>query len=271
MKIVILVINYANEEEVLEYAKTISKQTMSKNLTLVIINNKCNENPKVDLNKEIKNIELDISVFDPEGNLGYLNGALYGYREYCKNKLQLPDYAVVSNTDILIPDIRFFEKFILSEYPIEVSCIAPSVVAGNYGTYQNPHYIDRIPKKKIDRVIMIHEYPSFALLYNQLAKMKSRLKRKEKQDSRYVYSPHGCFFFLKQNFIENIKDNYYKGFLYSEESYIAELLIQNNKRCYYDGNIELIHNENSVTGLLGIKKKSKFIADSLKYIKEEFY
>lgn len=92
-----------------------------------------------------------------------------------------------------------------------------------------------------------------------------------KKESQYVYSNHGSFFFLNIQIVEKIKNIFYEPFLYSEEAFIAEQIISHNKKSYYDSALELIHNENSVTGLLGIKRTSQYIANSLRYIRDEFY
>jgi len=68
-----------------------------------------------------------------------------------------------------------------------------------------------------------------------------------------------------------LDDRKFKALLYSEEAYIAELIREYNKKTYYDSNIEVIHNESAVTGKLANKKKAKYIADSLKVIRDEFY
>ncbi|NHM30011.1 hypothetical protein [Neobacillus terrae] len=268
---VIIVINYANEEEVINYAEMLGKQNASENLNLVIVNNKSSEKAKVKLKDEIKKIDLPIYYFEPTHNLGYLNGALFGYREFIKTSGKMPDWIVISNTDIMISDARFFEKLLSNEYAEDIWCIAPSVFSPMTNSYQNPQYLSRHSLKKIDRLIFIHRFQISAYIYSLLATIKGKIKAQEKKDSQYVYSAHGCFFALKRSFIEQLKSKDYKGFLYSEEAFIAEHLLIYGKKCFYDNTLELDHKEHSVTAFLGIKNKSKYIRESLKYIRDEFY
>ncbi|MEG6612846.1 hypothetical protein V6C42_08310 [Pseudoclostridium thermosuccinogenes] len=270
-RILITVINYSNEAEVLRYAQMLSKQTVSSEIDLVIVNNKKSLNSKINLEKEIKEIEMSIEIYDPGENLGYLNGCLYGYREYRKRYKSIPEWVIVSNTDIDIPNRSFFEKFLAKKYDKEVWCIAPSVYSPKNKSYDNPHYVNRCSLRKINRVIWINERPICALFYHKLAKIKAKTKRKSKQPSQYVYSVHGCFFALKYEFVDKIKDIYYEGFLYSEEAYIAEYIRIFGKKSFYDDSLEVTHRENSVTGLLNIERKSRLIANSLKYIRDKFY
>ncbi len=270
-RILITIVNYANEEEVLQYANMVSKQTIANKIRLVVISNKESDEPKINLDKELNKLNLSTEILDPNENLGYLNGSLYGYREYMQKYSEKPNWIIVSNTDIEIPNEKFFETLLKKKYESNIWCVAPSVYSPNNNSYDNPHYETRCSLKKINRIIWIHDRPKLALIYSKLAKIKAQFSRPSKKESQYVYSVHGCFFALRNDFIEKIKNNYYKGFLYSEEAYIAENILLHNKKCFYDSSLEVIHNENSVTGLLGMRKKSKYIADSLRYIRKEFY
>lgn len=268
-KILILIINYSNEDEVLNYVKLISEQDLSDNIEIAIVNNK---SINIDyLNEQIKKINIKCELFDPNDNLGYLGGVLYGYEEFIKKSSNLPEWVVISNTDIDINDKQFFNKLVDKTYSEDIVCIAPSVFSPATQSYQNPHYKERISSLKINMLIGINSIYPLAYLYENLAIMKTKLLEKNKPKSCYVYSAHGCFFILKNNFISKISKNGYKGFMYSEESYIAENILKYEKKCFYDSELEVIHNENAVTGLLGIKKRSKYIANSLRFIKNEFY
>lgn len=269
--IAVIIMNYQNEEEVLKYSKMLSEQTASKRINLIIVDNKKSDNSCLDLNKEIENINLSIDLLEPEYNLGYLNGALYGYNEFVKkNNIEL-DWVIISNTDIEINDKQFLEKFSCKNYNDDIGCVAPSVFSPKTKSFQNPQYIKRCSLRKINRLILIYKLPSVAYIYWKLAKVKANIKKTKKMESQYIYSAHGCFFALKKEFLDKIKNSEYGSFLYNEEAYIAEQLIKNNRYCYYDSTLEVIHNENSVTGLLGMREKSKYIVNSLKYIRNEFY
>lgn len=270
-KIVDVVIFYDNETEVYTYAKGLCKQTASKYVDLVIVVNKLGDT-KVEIFKEkLLKLPLNIFIFNPNKNLGYLNGVIYGYNQYYKLTNNIPDWFIVSNTDIEFSDNNFFEKFINTSYDDDVWCVAPSVYSIKKKSYDNPEYINRCSKELIDKLIFIHERPFLAYLYANAAKVKGMLRRKEKQKSQYIYSAKGCFFILKNEMAQLLKDKVYGALMYSEESYIAEIIRDNKKRIYYDCEIEVIHNESSVTGKLEMKRRSKYIADSLKIIRDEFY
>lgn len=271
LKYLVIVINYSNEAEVIEYARMLSLQSESDYIQLVIVINKRSNDAKANFEEHLKGIDLRIKLVDPQENLGYLNGVLYGYRMFTKEDGKSPEWVIVSNTDIEIDDDCFFEKFGQTHYNDDVWCIGPSIYSPNKKSYDNPHYVERVKLEKINRLIWIYEHPYLTYIYHKLAAFKSISKRKLKKESQYVYSNHGCFFFLNSQFVELIKDLHYEPFLYSEESLIAELINENKKKSYYDSNLEVIHTENSVTGLLGVKKKSQYVVNSLKYIRDKFY
>ena len=110
-----------------------------------------------------------------------------------------------------------------------------------------------------------------AYYYLKIANIKAKYKKRKKEDSQYSYSLHGCFFFINNNFMEILKGKKYGPLMYSEEAYLAELVRLNNKKCYYNSHIELVHTGSTVTGKLEIHKRSQYFQESLEYIREKFY
>ncbi|PRY82676.1 hypothetical protein [Alkalibacterium olivapovliticus] len=266
-----IVINYANEEEVLNYATQLSKQSISKDIVLVVVNNKISEGIKVDFQKELEDLNITTHLFDPKSNLGYLNGAFFGYRKYINSASNRPQWIVISNTDIIINEKDFFKKFLESEYSEDIWCIAPSVYNLKNETYDNPKYIDRIPANKMKKSIYIHDKPILSSLYLTLGKYKAKKNKRIKKESQYAYAVQGCFFALNIEFMEIIKNQEYKGFLFGEENFIAELITKQNKKSYCNNEIEIIHNEKTSTGGLNYQKRAQFYFSSHKFIYEEFY
>lgn len=271
MRILNLVILYDNENEVIKYAEQLSKQSIYRDIALIIVVNKLGKTQIEKFELKLKNIPLQFTVFVPDGNLGYLNGVIYGYNQFCQIANLMPEWIVVSNTDIEFANNSFFEDFINTNYEDDVWCVAPSVYSPKKNSYDNPGYINRCDKESIDRLIFIHERPLLAYLYAKASKVKGMFLRNKKKESQYIYSGKGCFFILKNEMAEKLKGKKYGALMYSEESYIAEIIRNNNKKIYYDSRIEVIHNENTVTGKLEVGKKAKYIADSLKFIRDEFY
>ena len=76
---------------------------------------------------------------------------------------------------------------------------------------------------------------------------------------------------LNLAFFEALGEEEYGVVLYSEESFIAEIILENGKLEFYDATIEVKHNENLTTSKLGLIKKGQYMSNSMAYIKQRFY
>ncbi len=269
-KILNLVTLYSNENEVLEYARKLSKQSVSSEIVLVIVMNKKGDMTEDDFCEDLKKINLKIHLYKPGRNLGYLNGLIYGYNQYAIRH-QPPEWIVMSNSDISFSNNDFFIDFYKDKYNANIWLVGPSVYSPENKSYDNPQYKNRHTLKSLEKRIFIFKRPNLAYYYQKIASIKAKLKKRKKEESQYSYSLHGCFFFINKNFMEILKDKKYGPLMYSEEAYLAELIRLNNKKCYYNSKIELIHTGSTVTGKLEIHMKSKYFQESLEYIKQKFY
>ena len=270
-KVLVCVVNYKNEQEVLDYARNLSNQTALSEIHLLVTNNASSSSVNLDLEQELSTLPISACYYEPGKNLGYLTGALYGYRQYMVSAKKEPLWVIVSNTDIEIKDSDFFLKMITNDYSEDIWCLAPSVYSASKKTYDNPQYTERISLSKLNRLIWIHERPLLAFLYAKLSKMKAKFTRKKKMGSRYVYSAHGCFFALRMPFIDLLKSDGYSGVLFSEEAYIAENILLSGGKAFYDSSLEVVHNDSSVTGLLKMSLKAELVCESLMLIRSKFY
>jgi GT2 family glycosyltransferase len=269
-KILNIVTLYSNEIEVLEYARKLSNQSISSDINLVIVANKYGDMTEDNFSDELMKINLKIHLYKPGRNLGYLNGLIYGYNQFVMRQ-EPPEWIVMSNTDITFSSNEFFKDFYKDKYNKNIWLIGPSIYSLENKSYDNPQYKNRHTLKSLEKRIFIFKRPILAYYYLKVASIKAKLIKRKKEDSQYSYSLHGCFFFLNKNFMEILKDKKFGPLMYSEEAYLAELVRLNNKKCYYNSKIELIHTGSTVTGKLEIHKRSNFFLESLVFIKKEFY
>lgn len=270
-QILISVINYANEEEVIAFAQHLAQQSNVKELLLAVTVNKRTEDKRQWLQDELNGLDMDVILLDPEKNLGYLNGCLAPYEQLRKAaKLDLK-WVIISNTDIEFAQKDFFAKLLQQRYPKDVGCIAPNVYVPTTGAFENPRYLKRFTKPEIEKRIKVFSSPTLSGLYQRLSSLKAGRSRGEEQDSQYVYLAHGCCFAVSAELADALCDIPYSALLYSEEAYVAEMAIQIGKRVYYDQSLKLYHHENAVTGKLKNEQRSKMIADSLSMILRQFY
>lgn len=267
-KILNIIVFYNNLDEVVSYIKKSINASGKNILDFAIVINRDDQNEALKINNLINDDNNKIILYNFNENVGYLNALLKVITVYDTTKYSK---IILSNTDISFITNNFFGYLLNKTYPNEVGCIAPSVYSRNSNSYSNPHYKKRIPKQKLLKLIKIYHNSIFAYYYIKLSKYKSSLLKRKEEKSQYVYSPHGCYMIFTQQFIKKIKGNYYGVLMYSEESYIGEMLMRFNQLCYYDSNIKVEHIENTTTNKIHFRQKSRYISQSLEYILKEFY
>lgn len=264
MKCLNVIVLYDNAEEVIQYVEEVLDISDGKT-DIILVVNKDSLSRAADIQERFGE---GIQIVDFGQNVGYLNSLLKVIKEIDIEKY---DFYILSNTDIHYQTIDFFQRLERINYDPEIGCIAPDVYNPTNNSHSNPHYLDRIPKKKMERLVRIFKHPFLGRVYLKLAKLKSNTAKSGKTASCYVYSPHGCYMIFTKSFIKAIQGYDYGVKLYSEESAIGELLLKNNYKCYYDEKISVIHNESSVTGKLPSKIRFSAWRESLEYILKEFY
>lgn len=264
------IICYNNSEEVIRYISSILEREKER-ISFSVVINKGTDKDLEELRRVSESLYPGkVFIYDPGKNLGYLNGMLYGYREYIKMHSR-PDFIIMSNTDIEIPDIGIYQYLEEKYSNTTIGCIGPSIYVKHRNVYDNPVCKERRTKREVDKIIHIMSIPVLRGVYVNLSDIKNRFSRKEKTKSGYVYEVHGCFFVLTQPFIRTIEDVDYGALMYSEEAYISESIIKNGFKTYYDSEIEVIHLEHTVTKGLKGEGIAKHILKSMKVIKETFY
>lgn len=268
-KITNIVICYANEDEVIDYAVEISKQTIKDRLELLIVVNKEGKGQRY-LHEKLSEIEIDSLVVDPKNNMGYLNGLIFGYRMSTNRG---PWY-VLSNTDIKIPNESFFQDFVCSNGYIdqETWVIGPSVYAPLTGYYSNPYMRNR-PSRSSYRTKNF--LMGFAQFYNTLFLLKKRFKRNRQQDkkqnSEKVYAVHGSFMFVREELLKELTLRPAWELLYGEEQYLAEMALLSGKSVYFDSSLSVLHMEGTSTGKENVKLRFSRMIKANKRIIADFY
>lgn len=268
MKCLNVIVFYNNYNDIIEYIEEVS--LVGKNfvdIAIVINSDKFGDLRR--LKEYISSYHTtNIQLYDFKENVGYLNAFLSVVKVV---NIDEYDFLILSNTDISYRDKAFFEVLSKAHYDKEIGCIAPSVYAMKNDTFSNPHYLERIPQRKLRLLEKIFSFPRFARFYLWLAGYKGKAKKGREKPSCFVYSPHGCYMIFTRLFVKCIRNYLYGAVLYSEESAVGELLLKNNLKCYYDSTLKITHNESEVTGKIDYKARFKLWRESITYILREFY
>ncbi len=269
--IINIVICYNNASEVIEYYDEILSLDDGKKVGYVVVINSATE-------EEIDNLDTfsqehdHVYVYNPGKNLGYMNGLLHGYRMYREQTGLLPQYVIMSNTDIAFQDKAFVTKLENKSYDNNLGVIGPSILVSELNSYDNPVSDERYTVNQLDSIIKKHSIPVLRESYVTAAFLKPKfIKRKKDTTSRTVYELHGCFFILSSRYAEYIKELEFGVLLYSEETFIAENAYRKSFIAYYDAELEIIHKEHSTTSKLKPTRRAKLMAESLSWIRDTYF
>ncbi len=259
---VVSVACYNNEKEVIQFAQGLRKQTIADRIKLVVTCNSCS-NPEYFSKKLKKEYELS-EVYIPKENLGYLNGCLYGFR----NQKDSYKWGIISNTDIEFSSEYFFENILVIKDE-SIWCVGPDIVLAETGYHQNPFCVNRpsILNKKLHDFIFTNYLTYSFYFFLHWCKRKIFKPKHVLLNSGFVYGVHGSCFVLVEECIKALLAEDNKIFMYDEEIFIAELVIKNGKKIYFDSRLNVVHNENQTTSFINQRVKYKWKKQSIEYLK----
>ena len=197
---------------------------------------------------------------------------LFGYESYKKETCNhTPQFVIMSNTDVDYPDNKFLSKLISKQYDDDVWVIGAAVFVPGRNTYDNPINDKRRSVEKINQLIKIFSTPFFNQAYLKVSLIKGKFIKKGIGISHKVYEVHGCYFIIRGVMADELLKSPFGALLYSEEAYIAEMAYKYSKCEFYDTDLIINHIEHTVTSKVKTKRIAKYLYDSLKVIRRDFY
>ncbi len=202
---------------------------------------------------QLSNVELVESAT----NRGYLGAARFALDHYLAQSHGIPDWVIVCNHDVLIPDPGFVEK-LLRHNPDGVGVIGPRILAPPLNIEQNP-FLRRRPG--VWRRATMRFYSAdyrCAVIWDWLARTKrkiaawfSRRAEKHLEDGsavELVYAIHGAFMVFSRKYFESGGYLDTNLFLFGEEISVAEICRSRGLSVIYDPSLKVIHEEHLTTG-----------------------
>jgi len=259
--IVVICIDYNSHDESTSYVSNILNKNSRLNVILV-----CNSGKEHFDNEFLSHDRLH--VYDFGKNLGYMQAAHLGFCEYI-NSHDIPDWTILSNTDITLEADTFFS--VLENDNRTDSIIAPEIVSID-GYYQNPFLINRPSLRKLKFLRLVYSNAISFYLYSQLSNMKLKFKKRQPgKSSGLIYAPHGSFIIIGQRFFKTGLSFEHPRFLYGEELLLAERARTKNINTIYDPNYKILHHEHIATGKLASSFKAKCLHDSIDCVIKDYY
>lgn len=274
-KVLVICMNYFSDEDTIAFARSVLSQNHSSAIQVLVVDNSTVKPPNVKLHP-LQGDNNQVTILYPERNLGYFGGAAWGLKRYLETE-ELPEWVLVTNTDIEFPDQDFFRR-LFELYPDGFNgVVAPSILSGMNGCNQNP-FMKRRPSKYRMHFLkwVFMTYPTL-FIYQSLAMIKSMIKKGKLADCNEVlqpmtiYAPHGSFILFDKKYFLSGGNLDYDVFLFGEEVFVAETVRRKKVEIRFDPRLSVLHQEHATTGIIKNKKMAKFVKESSAYCADQYF
>lgn len=277
MKGVLLTVNYKNSNDTIRFINSIKSVYGFSNIEVIIIDNSGDFN-QGEQNNEIKILENylknsncnNVHLLVNEKNLGYFGAVSYAIKVF-KMNLSDYDFTIISNNDIIIQDIYFFNKLVLNLNEADV--ISPSILSLVTGYDQNPYRENEV---SLLQKIYFKVYYTHLIMAVFLDFIKSIIRKIKKRTSsvftgpRFIFSTHGSFVIFSSTFFKNSGYIDDRLFLYGEEEFISATVQLNHMKIKYIPSLQVLHNEHKTTKKNSFRRTYKYQRDAYFLVKENF-
>lgn len=256
-KILIICVDYFSEVETRSYIKKV--KDIAEYVDVVVV---CNSG------LISVNYTDGVYVYDLNDNLGYMEAAHQGLNMYLKQN-PMPDWIILSNTDIDFPNPDIFDRLRLDS---RLDCvIAPDIVTLE-GIHQNPFLKKRPSFTKIKFLTIVYGSSILNKIYSSLSLLRrNKCFRSVEMAGESIYAPHGSFVMFGRDYFTVSPTLEHPTFLYGEELHIAERARLKSMRVIYDKDYSIMHREHVTTSKIPSFSKAKIMRDSLLAILKEYY
>jgi len=277
--IVVICINFHNEEQTIAFVRRLVTLHSPSTCQVIVASNNVRGNGNEVLAEALAD-KLQVTIMHWSRNLGYFGAAALALDVY-RSTHELPDWVVVSNTDLLVGTESFTDQLNQYQESKGIGIVAPSITATVTDVDQNP-FMERRPTAIRMHIVkwMLKTWLTWTL-WSAASRVKLAIRQRRRnrlgtacgngQDSnaRSIYAPHGSFiafsreYFLRGGTLDHVP------FLYGEEIMVAETARDLSLTVLYDPKIRLKHMEHSTTGKS--TKIRKYQAASASYCADTYF
>ncbi len=244
--IAFIILHYNNLKDTIECIESITRLKTDKKIQIIVVDNHTlNEQDA----KKLENYGIHLILLD--NNLGFAKANNIG----CKYAIEkfAPDFIVVSNNDIVIEDPDFVTKIYEAESNTHFDLLGPKINT-NGGQSVNPFPVYKTKEEvrnqiqKTKKLIKIYENLLLRNLLKYYLKIKSILKIEHfvtnGSKTEYQAALHGCFIIFSKHYYEQYEDVFYnETFLYHEEEFLYQRILNDHLISVYEPSIEVFHKE----------------------------
>jgi len=203
----IVILNYNTHEETAQLVKALQRQTIVRQLHIVVVDNASPNDSYTHL-KPLETQYEQVYVLKTTQNEGYARGNNFGLK-FLEEHIQ-PEYAAILNNDVVLPE-DCFEKLEQKYQELNNPCMIAPVQRNAQGTI---YALGKIATFRDDLL-------NLSLWYRLLRKRAPRLEDNTGKRAMKVETITGSFLFVRLERFKSIGYFYPETFLYTEERFIA--------------------------------------------------
>ena len=273
----VICVNYHNEADTVRFISSVLSQQWADGIKVLVVNNSDSMSPSVDLLKNLFHMSERVIQVTPGKNVGYFGGASFGLRFY-NERYSLPEWIVVSNTDIEFLHEDFFTRLHTEHSTVPPAIIAPAIYSFLKNRNQNPYLHRRPSSIRMHFYSTCFRYSLFLNVYERLSSLKWKtckmFKNKPAHSSSSgqsfsIYAPHGSFVIFNRKYFEEGGTLDHGVFLFGEEIFVAETARRLGLKIVYDPRLVVLHREHSTTKYS--KERERHISDAAAYCANTFF
>lgn len=276
MSILMICVNYKNDGETTRFVQDFLNQTDVFDQKIIIVNN--SESPSVySPLTSLASSDPRIWLLTPGKNLGYFGAASLGFIEYSKT-FPLPDWVIVSNTDIEFLHANFFSALNQFHANSTHAIVAPAIISSLTGQDQNPNMRARPSRFRMHFYKWVFRYHVPLKIYELLSCLKQSVKKAcsrsmgsqtSSPQLTAIYAPHGAFVIFHRTYFDAGGSLDHGTLLYGEEIFVAENARRLGLSVIYDPRLRILHREHSTTAACATRER--FTAQAAAYCADTFF
>lgn len=278
-RLLILAVHYKTEQAAIFLLDSLNRLSRSDELDTIIIDNASGEGHLSGLRRAVAS-SPNVELLPLPANRGYFGAAKFALARYLAEGHALPDWIIVSNSDIVIEDQQFLEKLFAID-AASLGVIAPQIVVPALNLNQNPYMKER-PRRLKRFTMRLHSHDYFlSVAWDWLSRIKQRLKSKiaprdplvvasSNSEQMAIYAPHGSFMIFSRRYFDvgGYLDD--QLFLFCEEIAVGEICRNLGLAVIYNPSLAVIHNEHQSVGVGMTRAKFKYHRQSIRHVLSKY-
>ena len=214
-KIGIIILNYIDYKDTIYCVNCfLNQENYDYEIKIIVVDNG-SKNESVSEIKRVFADENNVFVEQLPENVGFAKGNNFGYKKICERFNQIPDFVIISNSDIILLDNQLYLWILKEKEKCDFAVLGPDVFSLKHNYHQSPFYEVK-DLDFLEREIYSQKRKDYKYGFNNLIKSTKPNHRYLSYSKRHVL--HGAFLVFSRLYFNYYNEPFYsKTFLYCEE------------------------------------------------------